>query len=196
MGWILDIVPPERGSECRRGGTRVYLLSIAIIIVTAAAMEAIAWAEHKYIMHGFLWILHEDHHKPIRKGLQLNDLFVLLFAIPSFMLIFFGLLHGKKFLPEIGLGMAVYGICYVLFHDVMFHKRLKRVRLAPKGAYFQAIMSAHRLHHRQNGKSGGLSFGFLYAPIQYADPSRWPPLAGRGSPSGLEAAELGSKPKK
>ena len=24
-------------------------------------MEFVAWAVHKYIMHGFLWSLHKDH---------------------------------------------------------------------------------------------------------------------------------------
>lgn len=156
------------------------MVSIAIVLITALAMEAVAWAEHKYIMHGFLWFLHEDHHKPIRKGLQLNDLFVLLFALPSFLLIFLGLLFEKRFLPEIGLGMALYGLGYVLFHDVMFHKRLKWLSLKPRGRYFDAIMTAHRLHHRRNGKTEGLSFGFLYAPRKYADQAMWPPLEKRG----------------
>ena len=25
-------------------------------------MEFVAWFAHKYIMHGFLWSLHKDHH--------------------------------------------------------------------------------------------------------------------------------------
>ena len=28
-------------------------------------MEFMAWFTHKYVMHGFLWNLHFDHHKPI-----------------------------------------------------------------------------------------------------------------------------------
>ena len=28
-------------------------------------MEFMAWFTHKYIMHGFLWVLHKDHHKKI-----------------------------------------------------------------------------------------------------------------------------------
>lgn len=162
-------------------GLGMALVSIAIVLGSAAAMEAVAWAEHKYVMHGFLWALHEDHHKPIRRGFQRNDLFVLLFALPSFLLIFLGLLYGKRFLPEIGLGMALYGLGYALFHDVMFHKRVKGLRLSPKGRYFDAITTAHRLHHRRNGKSGGLSFGFLYAPRKYADQALWPPIDGSGS---------------
>lgn len=33
-----------------------------IIIITFVIMEAVVWLIHKYIMHGILWSLHEDHH--------------------------------------------------------------------------------------------------------------------------------------
>ena len=160
----------------------MQILSFVIItLAVAMGMEFVAWWEHKYIMHGFLWILHEDHHKPLRKGLQLNDLFLLLFALPSFLLIFLGLLYEIAYLPAVGAGMAIYGICYALFHDVMFHKRVKWLKLKPRGKYFEGIVNAHRLHHRTNEKEGGLSFGFLYAPADYADPARWPPKTPAGT---------------
>jgi beta-carotene 3-hydroxylase len=154
----------------------MIIVSILIAIAVAVGMEFVAWAEHKFIMHGFLWILHEDHHKPIRKGFQLNDLFVILFALPSFLLIFLGLLFDVWPLPAIGIGMAIYGVGYVLFHDIMFHKHLKWLKIKPKGAYFEGIITAHRLHHRQNGKEDGMSFGFLFAPRAYAEQSRGPPV--------------------
>ncbi len=150
-------------------------LGILISIAVAVGMEAVAWLEHKYIMHGFLWVWHEDHHKPIRKGLQLNDLFVFLFALPSFLCIFLGLLYGIAFLPYVGYGMAAYGLGYTLFHDIMFHKRVKWLKIKGKGPYFEGIIAAHRLHHRTNEKDGALSFGFLYAPKAYRDPATWPP---------------------
>jgi beta-carotene 3-hydroxylase len=153
----------------------VYIVpTIVIALAVAVAMEAVAWLEHRYIMHGFLWVWHEDHHKPIRKGLQLNDLFVLLFALPSFLCIFLGLLYGVWYLPAIGYGMALYGIAYTLFHDIMFHKRVKWLKLKPKGRYFEGIIAAHRLHHRVNEKRGALSYGFLYAPKSYRSPDTWP----------------------
>jgi len=40
------------------------LLYIAITLGSVAAMEFVAWAAHKYLMHGWLWVWHEDHHKP------------------------------------------------------------------------------------------------------------------------------------
>ena len=67
------------------------LISILITIATFLLMEFISWATHKYIMHGFLWVLHKDHHQVDKnKVLQKNDLFFLIFAIPSIILIFLG----------------------------------------------------------------------------------------------------------
>ena len=52
------------------------LLKILIIIVTFWMMEFIAWATHKYIMHGFLWKLHKDHHQVDKdKIFEKNDWF-------------------------------------------------------------------------------------------------------------------------
>ncbi len=155
----------------------IAAIAVMIALGVALLMEAVAWLEHRYIMHGFLWVWHKDHHKPLRRGLQLNDLFVVLFAMPSFLLIFLGLLNGIWFLPPIGYGMAAYGLGYTLFHDIMFHKRLKWLKLKPKGAYFEGIVTAHRLHHRNNEKEGGLAYGFLYAPKAYRKTETWPALA-------------------
>lgn len=148
---------------------------IAITLAVAVAMEGVAWLEHRYIMHGLLWVWHEDHHKPIRKGLQLNDLFVLLFAVPSFLCIFLGLLNGIWWLPPIGYGMALYGLAYTLFHDIMFHRRIRGLNLRPRGRYWDGIINAHRLHHRVNTRDHAMSFGFLFAPKAYRDPATWPP---------------------
>lgn len=151
------------------------LISFLIVLGVSILMEAVAWAEHKYLMHGFLWVLHEDHHRASKGFFEKNDLFALIFAVPSFLLIFLGLKNGVWPLPEIGVGLALYGAGYVLFHDILFHRRFRLFPARPKTAYLQAIINAHRLHHRNNRKEGGISFGFLYAPPAYADPDRWPP---------------------
>ena len=154
----------------------VLLASMGIALVTALAMEVVAWAEHKYIMHGFLWNLHEDHHRPSKGRFEKNDLFAVFFAVPSFLLIFLGLKEGVWPLPAIGIGLALYGAGYVLFHDILFHRRMKLFPARPKLRYLQRIINAHRLHHRVNRKYGATSFGFLFAPERYADPAKWPPM--------------------
>jgi len=62
---------------------------LAIILVMAAFlfMEFWAWFSHTYIMHGFLWSSHKDHHIRDGRKWEYNDLFALMFAIPSIALI-------------------------------------------------------------------------------------------------------------
>ena len=58
------------------------MLFVSIIIVTFFLMEGVAWAAHKYIMHGFLWYLHEDHHtKNPNSFFEKNDYFFVIFAV-------------------------------------------------------------------------------------------------------------------
>jgi beta-carotene 3-hydroxylase len=60
-----------------------------IVVVTFFAMEFVAWATHKYVMHGWLWNLHADHHKKDHYNfLERNDSFFLIFAVPSMLLFF------------------------------------------------------------------------------------------------------------
>ena len=37
-------------------------MNFLIVITTFIFMEFVAWSVHKYVMHGFLWSLHKDHH--------------------------------------------------------------------------------------------------------------------------------------
>ena len=39
-------------------------LNIALVIITFLVMEGMAWLTHKFVMHGFMWYFHEDHHQP------------------------------------------------------------------------------------------------------------------------------------
>ena len=71
-------------------------MEIAIkIVATAAAffgMEFMAWFTHKYVMHGFLWIFHRDHHKKDHDSwFERNDFFFLLFATPGISLMLTGI---------------------------------------------------------------------------------------------------------
>ena len=67
-----------------------------------------------------------------------------------------------------GLGIALYGLGYFLFHDIMFHKRIPGVRIPVRGSYLRRIVHAHKVHHQtSNKKEGGTAFGFLYAGQQY-----------------------------
>jgi beta-carotene 3-hydroxylase len=144
------------------------LLNVALTLLTAVAMEGVAWATHKYAMHGFLWSWHEDHHHPKGRGWQKNDRFAVFFSLVSFGLIVVGLMGHWAPAMSVGVGMAVYGTGYLLFHDIMFHKRVSWLHIRPRGRYLRRIVRAHAIHHKlSNGRGIGVAFGFLYASRQY-----------------------------
>lgn len=145
------------------------LLNVLTVLAMAAYMEYVAWFTHKYVMHGTLWSMHKDHHRPRTRGFQRNDLFALFFSALSFLLIAIGVLRHQMLLVSAGLGMALYGMGYVLFHDVMFHRRIRGIRIKPRGRYLQRIVHAHRVHHQSGGKANSTSFGFLYARARSSD---------------------------
>jgi beta-carotene 3-hydroxylase len=142
------------------------LLYIAVFIFAFFLMEGIAWSSHKYIMHGFLWKLHKDHHSGNKGKLEHNDWFSLIFACPSAFLIYTGLKYSYDFAAIIGFAMAAYGSVYFLVHDVFIHQRIKLFRNADS-IYLRALRRAHKIHHRNTGKDQAESFGFLIVQKKY-----------------------------
>ncbi|MEQ1732756.1 MAG: sterol desaturase family protein [Bacteroidia bacterium] len=144
------------------------LLNIIITTATFFVMEAVAWNAHKYIMHGFLWSLHEDHHKKNPSSfLEKNDYFFVIFAVPA--ILCFGLgtfFSAVGFLFYIGLGILIYGIAYFFVHDIFIHQRVKWLRNTDN-FYFRAIRRAHKMHHKHLGKEHGECFGMLLVPFKY-----------------------------
>lgn len=140
------------------------------ILLTVAAffgMEWVAWATHKYIMHGWLWSWHKSHHHPYDGVFEKNDLFGVVFSIPAAITMYLGLTFPSlNFLFWIGCGITGYGIFYVLFHDILVHRRLKH-NMRPKNPYLRRLIRAHKIHHSHTGKDGAEAFGFLFAPKKY-----------------------------
>jgi beta-carotene 3-hydroxylase len=139
------------------------LTALGLFLATFLGMEGVAYLMHRYLMHGPLWLLHESHHRPRQSAwFELNDLFGILFALPSIVLIYLGT-HGQAPLLAVGLGMTAYGAAYFGFHDVLVHRRVRH-SWVPKSAYLRRLIRAHLVHHRTLTKEGAVSFGFLYAP--------------------------------
>jgi beta-carotene 3-hydroxylase len=141
---------------------------ILIVLATFCAMEFVAWATHKYVMHGFLWKLHSDHHRKDHYNvLERNDAFFLIFAIPSMLLFIIGSVQGLH-APWlwIGLGILLYGIAYFLVHEVFIHQRIKWLKRT-RNPYFLAIRKAHKVHHKHLQKEHGECFGMLIVPLKY-----------------------------
>lgn len=140
-------------------------LCILAFVIGLAGMEGIAWLTHKYIMHGPLWFLHRDHHQPHDHALERNDLFAIFFASPAILLMVLG---GGPSTPWfwLGAGITGYGISYVVFHDIIVHRRI-RVEFKPVSRYMKRIIRAHKVHHKSLGKDDAEAFGFLFALPRY-----------------------------
>lgn len=141
----------------------VFLLGF---IGAFVSMEFVAWFSHKYIMHGFLWHVHLDHHQPTGHKIQKNDWFFLIFAIPAWQFIMLGFIFGSVLSIGIGFGISLYGMVYFLIHEVLIHRRFNWLDNL-QFRYFNILKRAHRAHHEKTGKEDGKCFGLLIVPKQF-----------------------------
>jgi beta-carotene 3-hydroxylase len=127
-------------------------------------MEGVAWAAHRWIMHGPGWFLHASHHRPRTGRFEANDWYAAIFAMPSILLIVGATQLGwGDWAWWVGAGVAVYGLIYFCFHDVIVHGRIPH-RVVARSTYLKRIVQAHRLHHAVETRQGAVSYGFLVAP--------------------------------
>ena len=136
------------------------------VVATFFFMEFMAWFTHKYIMHGFMWYFHKDHHQHEIGFFEKNDVFFLIFAIPSWLCIMLGLMNAKYYVVCIGIGIAIYGLFYFLMHDIFIHQRFKWFKKS-KNPYLLALRKAHKIHHKHLGKEHGEVFGMLIVPSKF-----------------------------
>lgn len=142
------------------------LLNIAVVAGTFVLMEGVAWATHKYVMHGIGWFFHADHHRHSPGFFEKNDVFFLLFAIPGWLFTMTGMMAGNDWKLWVGVGIILYGIAYFLVHEIFIHQRFKWLRQS-RHPYFRAVRKAHYTHHRHTDKEDGECFGMLWVPMKY-----------------------------
>ena len=138
---------------------------IAIVLGAVIGMELFAWFAHKYIMHGWGWGWHRDHHEPHDNTFEKNDLYAVTFGTIVFAMFAIGYVVSDL-LWWVAFGITCYGVIYTLVHDGLVHQRY--FRWVPKKGYAKRLVQAHKLHHATIGKEGGVSFGFVFA----RDPAR------------------------
>lgn len=137
----------------------VFVLNLFIVFATLITMESLSWLIHKYLFHGPLWFLHKSHHQKSHAFLEWNDLFAILFAAISLYLMYIDRNDfGYRF--YIGLGISVYGLIYFVIHDWFVHRRFKTFKSNNK--YLTSIRKAHKIHHKNQGKTEGKAFGLLF----------------------------------
>ena len=169
------------------------LVPALIVLATVAWMEWVAWASHKYIMHGWGWGWHRDHHELHDNALERNDLYAVVGAVMSISMFALGsplVLGAHAWWPAtwIGLGILGYGIIYTLVHDGLVHQRY--FKWVPKKGYAKRLVQAHRLHHATVGKDGGVSFGFVWAQ----DPARLKAELRRQREAGIAVVRESTQP--
>ncbi len=142
-------------------------IQILVFFGTFSIMEFMAWFTHKYVMHGFLWILHKDHHhKDHDSWWERNDLFFVFYAVVSMSNILFHDSETYWLGIPIGLGILAYGIAYFVVHDIFIHQRFKMFRNANHW-YAKGVRRAHKIHHKNRFKEKGECFGMLVVPFKY-----------------------------
>ena len=143
------------------------MISFLITLGVFLLMEGVTWLTHKYVMHGLMWYFHADHHQPKYEHIfERNDIFFVIFAVPSIVLFYFGVEGGINYLFFIGLGITIYGFCYFMIHDVLIHQRFKWFKNT-KNKYLIGLRKAHKVHHKHLGKEDGECFGMLFVPFKY-----------------------------
>lgn len=148
------------------------LLWILVFLGTFCTMEFMAWFTHKYIMHGFLWSLHKDHHKKDHDSwFERNDLFFIFYATVSIGCSVIWDVYDLWYFLPIGIGILAYGIAYFIVHDIFIHQRFKLLRNA-NNWYAKGVRRAHKIHHKHLGKNDGECFGMLFVPFKYFKQSR------------------------
>jgi beta-carotene 3-hydroxylase len=143
-----------------------WIVFILIVFFTFCIMEGISWLTHRYVMHGFLWFLHRDHHQKGPGFFEKNDAFFLIFAVPSWLCIMLGMQKNIQWITAIGFGIALYGLAYFIVHEVIIHQRFKWFTRS-NNSYIRTIRWAHKMHHKYMGKHDGESFGMLVVAKKY-----------------------------
>lgn len=149
----------------------IYLWHALIIVFAFIVMEGVAWSLHKFVMHGFLWSVHKDHHIPHSKKFENNDFFAIVFALPSWLFMMYGIMGGCDYRLYLGIGVTLYGICYMLIHEGLIHRRIKALVNA-QHPYFVALRNGHLAHHRKEKnsdyrKEDDMCYGMLWVPFRF-----------------------------
>ena len=128
-------------------------------------MEFMAWFSHKYIMHGFLWVLHKDHHRKNHKSwFEKNDLFFIFYALVSFI---FVILWGEyNFWPGLPIGIGIFFLRTNLFLFTTF-SYIKDLNSSEMLTTDTLELYEELIKFTMLDKNGAECFGMLWVPLKY-----------------------------
>ena len=145
----------------------VALWFTLIVVAVFFFMEGAAWWTHRYVMHGWGWGWHRDHHEPHDKAWEKNDLYAIVGCVLGMGLFFVAMFTGSWPVRAVATGVTLYGAVYLFVHDGLVHQRWP-FHWMPANGYARRLVQAHKLHHAVQTREGAVSFGFVFAP----DPQR------------------------
>lgn len=143
------------------------LASVLLAVAGFVGMEAVSYATHRWVMHGFGYAWHRSHHQPPRGRVEANDRFPLLFASLGVALFAVGSGPWPPAWP-LAVGVTAYGVVYLVVHEVVIHRRL-RIPIPPN-RYLTWLTEAHGDHHRGGDEPFGMLLPLVRRPRQ--EPAR------------------------
>ncbi len=123
------------------------------------AMEAVAYASHRWLMHGPGMAWHRSHHAPREGRFERNDLFPAVFAglTVTAMAVGQALPRGRRDVLAVGAGVTAYGAAYMVVHDGLIHERMgERVAATGRRPGLRRLVEAHGRHHASAGEPFGM----------------------------------------
>ncbi|MFO0663942.1 MAG: beta-carotene hydroxylase [Polyangiaceae bacterium] len=143
-------------------------VSLWLPLALAVALFMDVWAAllHRFVWHGLLWAIHRTHHQPRRGLFERNDALSVAHAPIAIALILYGCTHPEARFGAwafgIGVGMTLFGLSYLVFHDGLAHRRAS-IRALRRFPYVREVLLLHARHHQ--GEFGQAPYGFFLAPL-------------------------------
>ena len=133
----------------------------AVVFVAAfAAMEAVSYSTHRWVMHGFAIGWHRSHHAPPTGRFEPNDLFPIVFSVPAvgvFLTAATGLTPAWTWWAAAG--VTAYGVAYLAIHELVIHHRITVP--IPDQRYLHWLRRGHAAHHLDGGEPYGMLLPLL-----------------------------------
>ncbi len=137
-----------------KAATRYGLQAAAAFLV----MEPVAYAAHRWIMHGPGLGWHESHHVSRTTLFEKNDLYPVTFAAGTVTAMALGARYPRlRSLLAVGAGVTAYGATYAFVHDGVVHRRVPGgAAVARRSALARRLSRAHRRHHVDSSEPFGM----------------------------------------
>ena len=142
---------------------------VLLVAGSFLVMEAVSYAAHRWVMHGFAMAWHRSHHVPATSRFERNDLFPVCFSAVGVLLFALGS-GGWTTFWWVGVGVTAYGAAYLFVHEVYIHHRLP-VRV-PRLRYLEWLRESHRVHHHTSAEPYGMLLPLLRAETRARTASR------------------------